>query len=103
MRGREATGTAWLALSPGESLPPPELKTLKKDDKLLFAWNPVPKEGPSALRWTPAREKAVKFVLAPGWERKDWLRCPRCRGRAIESVSGNPCEVCAKRCTHWLS
>ena len=38
-------------------------------------------EGDATLKWTPGREKAVLFALAPGWLRRHAFLCPRCRNR----------------------
>ena len=63
-------------------------------DKLLVAWNS--KDGPAVLKWSAAREKAVKFALAPGWQwERGYFRCPWCRNRDFTADVGR-CADCGK-------
>jgi len=72
-----------------------------KGDRVLFC---VP-QGESfgiLIKHTPAREKAVKFALAPGWQWTERsFRCPWCRGKAIKRskepkhcISRGLCTTC---------
>jgi hypothetical protein len=66
-------------------------------EKLIYALDPARgAAGGVYLKWTAAREKAVKFALAPGWLwTENSFRCPWCRGKPAKRTR-DP-KVCAPR------
>jgi hypothetical protein len=52
------------------------------------------------IKWSPEREKAVKFALVPGWSRSAWvgpvLICPWCKGPNRAASPVTKCPVCGK-------
>jgi len=76
-------------------------------DILLLCGNPD--DGDTSIKWSRAREKAVRSALAPGWDFNAPI-CPRCpkmfeklRARCIEcgGVTTRGMKLCAK-CGHRL-
>ncbi len=67
----------------------------KKGDKILFCRSAYPTTDVAKapiIKWTAAREKAVRFALAPGWSR---FRCPWCSNRDCTADVGK-CRTCGK-------
>jgi len=84
-----------LLLAPGQRQP-----SFRKGDKAIFCWKKW-HGNPSAIKWSPDREKAVRFALAPGWK---WdsghFLCPWCctgSGGRIGEDRGGTCETCGEK------
>ncbi len=86
-----------IGLSSGNLIKGAKRFPVAKGDKIIACWVGKGRIFPAVIKWSPAREKAVKFALAPGWRRTTTsFLCPWHPIFTVKSEDLGTCKHCRK-------